>query len=179
MHVEITSACASNWTILISHMNSTREASIQHLSFFITLTSLIENNVPRVTVKNNANKPKWWTSELQRLKNRRDKLFKQKPKGVMTDEYSGSKWVQRPTGALAQWIHWTSSDEYKIKSGRILEVCNNQQWLNRGFMSVFHHLNTSTNNSTFPQRSLWKWLFFWTWWWCVDSNTNSVCQCWN
>lgn len=46
--------------------------------FCRTMIDLVDRNVPRVTVKKYANKQKWWTPELQRLKNRRDKLFKRR-----------------------------------------------------------------------------------------------------
>lgn len=56
--------------------------------YYSKLTSLIESNIPKKRIKTKKNKPIWWTSELQRLKNRRDKLFKRKPKGVITNEYT-------------------------------------------------------------------------------------------
>lgn len=54
------------------------------------MKTLIENNVPTVLIRNYENKPKWWTPDLQRKKNRRNKVFKSKPKGVMTDEYAAA-----------------------------------------------------------------------------------------
>lgn len=51
------------------------------------MSTLIENNVPKVLVTSYLNKPKWWTRELQRKKNRRDKLYKRKPRGTLTVEY--------------------------------------------------------------------------------------------
>src|ERR1700744_5937041 len=56
--------------------------------FYDKLNSLILGNVPIVRVKKNNNKPKWWTKELQTKKNKRDKMYKRKPKNEMTEEYT-------------------------------------------------------------------------------------------
>lgn len=55
--------------------------------FTNTIKSLVEQNVPKITFKSYVNKPKWWSPQLQRLKNRRDKLYKRKPKGEVSEEY--------------------------------------------------------------------------------------------
>lgn len=38
-------------------------------------------------IKRYESKPKWWNSELQRFKNRRDKLYKRKQPGIISCEY--------------------------------------------------------------------------------------------
>lgn len=43
-----------------------------------TMRTLVDRNVPKVMVKEFGSKPKWWTPQLQRLKNHRDKLYKRK-----------------------------------------------------------------------------------------------------
>ena len=40
-------------------------------------------------IKKYGNKPRWWSHQLQRLKNRRDKLFKRKS----NDQYEYSQYV--------------------------------------------------------------------------------------
>lgn len=54
------------------------------------MTNLIEQNVPKVRRKKYTNKPKWWTPELLRLKNRRDKLFKRKSDVKSGAEYEAA-----------------------------------------------------------------------------------------
>lgn len=56
--------------------------------FYNTMHNLMIDNIPKQIIKKNSNKPKWWSREWQRKKNRRDKLYKRKPKGQMTVEYS-------------------------------------------------------------------------------------------
>lgn len=51
------------------------------------METLIGDNVPRVKITFNDNRPKWWTRELQRKKNRRNKLYKRKLKGSDEVEY--------------------------------------------------------------------------------------------
>lgn len=55
--------------------------------FHDVIDRLIKCNIPKITINKNSNRPKWWTRELQKKKNRRDKLYKRKPKGMVTDEY--------------------------------------------------------------------------------------------
>lgn len=55
--------------------------------FYDLLQSLVCENVPRIRVKVNCNKPIWWTQELQSRKNKRDKLYKRKPKHEPSQEY--------------------------------------------------------------------------------------------
>lgn len=56
--------------------------------FYAFMDRLIYENIPRISVKKNSNKPRWWTRKLQKLKNRRDKMFKRKKKeNGITDEY--------------------------------------------------------------------------------------------
>lgn len=54
--------------------------------FYDLMNGLIVENVPRIRVRK-SNKPKWWTDELQKKKNKRDKLYKKKPKNELTPEY--------------------------------------------------------------------------------------------
>lgn len=58
--------------------------------FYCTMQSLVQNNVPKTVIKTNENKPKWWSSELQRLKNRRDKLYKRSKHEDVNDEYTAA-----------------------------------------------------------------------------------------
>lgn len=55
--------------------------------FYSLINQLIKENVPTIRVKKNNNKPKWWTPELQRKKNRRDKTSKRRPENELTTEY--------------------------------------------------------------------------------------------
>lgn len=76
-------------------MNFAHEFSILNVDdafdfFYTTLNQLIIENVPRKRIAVKYNKPKWWSPQLQRLKNRKNKLFKRKPwfaVGQITDEY--------------------------------------------------------------------------------------------
>lgn len=61
------------------------EASFDY--FYLLINQLIKENIPTIQVKKRKNKPKWWTPELQRKKNKRDKMFKRKPKNGSTTEY--------------------------------------------------------------------------------------------
>jgi len=45
-------------------------------------------NVPIIRIKKNNNKQKWWSKELQTKKNKRDKMYKRKPKNESTEEYT-------------------------------------------------------------------------------------------
>ncbi|XP_037033040.1 uncharacterized protein LOC119072026 [Bradysia coprophila] len=56
--------------------------------FFELLNRMIIENVPKVRIKRNSHRPKWWTREWQQKKNKRDKTFKRKPKNAMTSEYA-------------------------------------------------------------------------------------------
>ena len=90
IHEATINVCVNNLrleSINFQHEFNNRKVHSAYEFFHRTLTTLIENNVPKKTVTNYPNKPKWWTRELQRRKNRRDKLFKRKPKGTLTDEY--------------------------------------------------------------------------------------------
>lgn len=73
--------------INFQHEFNTRDVDSAYDFFLNSINSLIELNVPKTRIKLYSNKPKWWSPELQRLKNRRDKLYKRKTKGMMTDEY--------------------------------------------------------------------------------------------
>lgn len=55
--------------------------------FHSTLLHMITENVPQIKIKVNTNKPKWWTPQLQRLKNRKNKLFKRQQMGDINDDY--------------------------------------------------------------------------------------------
>lgn len=55
--------------------------------FFDVMERLTCNNVPKIKITKNTSKPKWWTRELQRKKNRRNKLYKRKLKGADEAEY--------------------------------------------------------------------------------------------
>lgn len=59
-----------------------------HEYFSDTLIRLIHDNVPKITIKQFSNKPKWWNRDLQRMKNRRDKLFKRKSNANGISEYT-------------------------------------------------------------------------------------------
>lgn len=79
--------CLQLEAINFQHEFNVRDVDSAYDYFINTMNTLIESNVPKKTIKMYSNKPKWWTAELQRLKNLRDKMYKRKPKGVMTDEY--------------------------------------------------------------------------------------------
>ncbi len=55
--------------------------------FFELMDRLTNENIPKVRVKIKKNKPKWWTREWQQKKNKRDKMYKRKPKNETTAEY--------------------------------------------------------------------------------------------
>lgn len=54
--------------------------------FYGIINSLICNNVPKIVISKKTNRPKWWNSELQRLKNLRNKWFKRKAMGTCSNE---------------------------------------------------------------------------------------------
>ncbi|XP_037040311.1 uncharacterized protein LOC119077268 [Bradysia coprophila] len=70
--------------INFQHEFNIRDVDAAYEFFVQTIKSLIEQNVPKKTVRKYSNKPKWWSPELQRLKNRRDKLFKRKARNEST-----------------------------------------------------------------------------------------------
>lgn len=80
--------CQQLEAINFQHEFNMRNIDSTYEFFNNTIKSLVEVNVRTKTIKLYTNKPKWWSPELQRLKYRRDKLYKRKPKGVMTDEYA-------------------------------------------------------------------------------------------
>lgn len=69
--------------INFQHEFNTRDVDSAYEFFVQTMKSLIERNVPKKTIKKYSNKPKWWSAELQRLKNRRNKLYKRKSESEM------------------------------------------------------------------------------------------------
>ena len=74
-------------SINFQHEFMTRDVNAAYEFFVSTVKQLIDQNVPKITVTEYTNKPKWWTLELQRLKNRWDKLFKRKGDAASTIEY--------------------------------------------------------------------------------------------
>ncbi|XP_055306801.1 uncharacterized protein LOC129571055, partial [Sitodiplosis mosellana] len=79
--------CQQIESINFQHEFGIRDVHSAFDFFHRTISTLTENNVPKVSVTNYPNKPKWWSRELQHKKNQRDKSFKRKPSGVQTDEY--------------------------------------------------------------------------------------------
>lgn len=79
--------CQEIEAINFQHEFNTRDIDSAYKFFNDTMNTLIESNVPKSTFKLYSNKPKWWSPELQRLKNRRDKLYKRKIRGDMIAEY--------------------------------------------------------------------------------------------
>lgn len=73
--------------INFQHEFESRDVEKAFEYFYYTMNRLISNNVPKIKVKNQFNKPKWWTPQLQSKKNRRDKTYKRKPSGIITKEY--------------------------------------------------------------------------------------------
>lgn len=75
--------------INFQHEFNIRDVDAAYEFFAQTMRSLIEQNIPQKTIKKYSNKPKWWSAELQRLKNRRNKLFKRKSASASgsVDEY--------------------------------------------------------------------------------------------
>lgn len=55
--------------------------------FHTVLNRLLNENVPKIQIKVKSNRPKWWTQQLQTLKNRKNTLYKRKQVGQITDEY--------------------------------------------------------------------------------------------
>ena len=70
--------CTQIDAINFQHEFSIRDIDTAYKYFHQIMHTIIDQNVPKRKVKKFANKPKWWSSQLQRLKNRRDKLFKRK-----------------------------------------------------------------------------------------------------
>lgn len=79
--------CQQLEAVNFQHEFNARDVDSAFGFFHCTLNELIEQNVPKATFKLYSNKPKWWTPELQRRKNRRDKLYKRKLNGESIDEY--------------------------------------------------------------------------------------------
>lgn len=80
--------CQQIDNINFQHEFNVRDVNSAFDFFHRTISALIESNVPKKSITRNPNKPKWWTRELQCKKNRRDKLFKRKPKGTLTEDYA-------------------------------------------------------------------------------------------
>lgn len=72
------------------HEFKIRNVDAAYEFFITTMKNLIDQNVPKVAIKKYTNKPKWWTPELQRLKNRRDKLYKRKSRVGSVIEYESA-----------------------------------------------------------------------------------------
>lgn len=70
--------CAQLEGINFQHEFMSRDIDSAYEFFVQTMKALIDQNVPKVKVKKYSNKPKWWTSDLQRLRNRCAKLSKRK-----------------------------------------------------------------------------------------------------
>lgn len=77
--------------INFQHEYNIRDVDEAYEFFVHTMKTLIEQNIPKKTIRKYSNKPKWWCPELQRLKNRRDKLFKRKSGIVSTLEYDAAQ----------------------------------------------------------------------------------------
>ena len=70
--------CMQLEAVNFQHEFNMRNVDDAYEFFCRTMKNIVDQNVPKVTIKKYTNKQKWWTSELQRLKNRRDKLYKRK-----------------------------------------------------------------------------------------------------
>ena len=79
--------CQQLEAINFQHEFNLRDIDSAYEFFQHEMENLIQRNVPKITIKKYSTKPRWWSPLLQRLKNRRDKLFKRKIKGEMIDEY--------------------------------------------------------------------------------------------
>lgn len=77
--------------INFQHEFKIRDVDSAYEFFLQTMKNVIDQNIPKVTIKKYTNKPKWWTPELQRLKNRRDKLFKRKSGMESIMEYEAAE----------------------------------------------------------------------------------------
>lgn len=64
--------------INFQHEINSRDIDSAMSFFHSTMETLVINNVPTKTITLNDNKPVWWNKRLQRLKNRRDKLYKRR-----------------------------------------------------------------------------------------------------
>ncbi|XP_037047073.1 uncharacterized protein LOC119081902 [Bradysia coprophila] len=56
--------------------------------FYELLNRVIVENVPKIRIRRNKNRPKWWTREWQQKKNKKKKMYKQKPKDILTLDYA-------------------------------------------------------------------------------------------
>lgn len=79
--------CQQLDSIDFAHEINSRTTDLAYDFFHRTINSLIVANVPQMTIKKYANKPKWWNKVLQQKKNRCDKLYKRMPKGTVSNEY--------------------------------------------------------------------------------------------
>lgn len=77
-------------SINFAHELSSMDVNSAFEYFLSVFRRLVDDNTPVRRIKSTQHKPKWWTRQLQTLKNRRDKLFKRKPKGVITEEYAAA-----------------------------------------------------------------------------------------
>lgn len=82
--IEIYAYSKGNYQNIINDLNRINFAEVFHgMStddafdyFYSILNDTINKNVPLVKIKCNKNKPKWWNTELQKLKNKRNKEWK-------------------------------------------------------------------------------------------------------
>lgn len=79
--------CRQLDNINFAHEFNTLDVESAFDYFYDVMKRVISNNIPKIHLTKNTNKPKWWTRELQRKKNRRDKLYKRKLKGADDTEY--------------------------------------------------------------------------------------------
>nr|AEG42077.1 putative non-LTR retrovirus reverse transcriptase [Mayetiola destructor] len=79
--------CQQIERINFQHEFSIRNTDEAYEYFAEKFNKLVLNNVPRIKITKRNNKPEWWSTKLQNLKNRRDKAFKRKPKGATSEEY--------------------------------------------------------------------------------------------
>lgn len=56
--------------------------------FFELINRVIVENVPKIRVKRNNSRPKWWTREWQQKRNKKKKMYKRKPKNETSPEYA-------------------------------------------------------------------------------------------
>lgn len=74
-------------SINFAHEFNTRNVEKSFEFFYDKLNSVILNNIPKIKIKSNKNKPKWWNSDLQKLKNKKNKEWKRRTINSNNENY--------------------------------------------------------------------------------------------
>lgn len=81
---EVFAYSRGNYQRMVNELNAINYAAVFHRMsiegavdyFYDVLNSVIRNNIPKIKIKCNNNKPMWWNADLQKLKNKRNKEWK-------------------------------------------------------------------------------------------------------